>query len=261
MDGESALKLRAGLSTTAQPFEIAASMLEACEIAIARGRTRKASKPKATRLLNHMLPMELAATAARSSVLAFLKWLAVVLGGAAVAYGLIKPTALVTPQNLDSYCTAFFVLVTLCFVLGRPSTLSFSGWSAADLLAAKERCSALEQLDEATLPAVQFFVQYAEALTRRRIAALWWIAGATWATSVYFAQKGFEGKDGGMIAFALIPMISVVLCAGLIASYARAVNQVHGLAHGMLLDKQGRLLAAAKADASRTRHTARRKTI
>lgn len=241
------------------PSQVASEILEACELAIARGQPSmsEGTNPRLHRVLNQFLPMELATNAARPSLVAFGLWATVLLASAGAAYLLVKPWGFLQPRDLDSYFVAWSFLLTLCFVLARPSKLSLPGWALSDLVSAKARCMVLAELTESEIASVQFFVGYAEAGTRRRISALWWITGAVWAVSAYLLQKGFEGRDGSMFATAVLPLIGSLLCAGLIASYSRSVSQVHGMAYALLLDRLAQVRSATVRSASRVRRNGR----
>lgn len=243
-----------------QPFQAAQAVLHACELAVARGKP-SASGDTRSRFLwltERSLPVELVLRAGQPSVRTFFAWLGLFLLGAAVAYGVLKPSGWISDKDFNAYFQASAALLTLCFVLSRPSAHGFPGWHASDLQYAKQRCSVLPDVCEADIDAVQYFVEHAIAGTRRRVSALWWLTGATWAIAVYLAQKGLDAKNGNMLGFALLPTICAALGAGLIAIYARSIDHVHGLARALLFDRRSALINLMRMREARKRRRAHR---
>lgn len=226
-----------------QPFQAAQAVLHACELAVARGRPAASdgTRPRFVWLTERSLSIELVLRAGQPSIRTFFAWLGLFLLGAALAYGALKPSGWISDKDLNAYFQILALFLTLCFVLSRPSAHGFPGWHASDLQYAKQRCSILPEMGEADLDAVQYFVDHAIAGTRRRVSALWWLTGATWAIAAYLAQKGLDAKDGNMLGFALLPTICAAFGAGLIALYARSIDHVHGLARALLFDQQSAL--------------------
>jgi hypothetical protein len=179
-------------------------------------------------------------SSARAPLRAFGTWLLLLAAGGALVLAL-KPTGFIQAKDLGSYFAAASLLLTLCFVLARPSVLGFSGWSPLDLASAKERCPVLMDLSDAEIPAVQFFVGHAASSIQRRVVTLWWIAGSIWAATAFLVQKGIEASDGNMVGAAVLLLLAALMSAGLIALYTRSTNQVHGLAYALLIDRQADL--------------------
>lgn len=223
-----------------QHFQVAQEVLHACEIAIARGKTvaPKGIRSRLRCLSERSLPIELLLRAGRPSILTFSVWAGLLLLLTVVAYGFLKPTGWILDKDFDVYFQVSATFLTLCFVLSRPSVHGFPDWRASDFQNAKQLCSVLVKVQEADIEAVKYFVDHAIACTRRRITALWWLTGVIWAIATYFAQKGLETKDGSMLGFALVPIIFAAFGTGLVASYARSIDHVHGIARALLFDRR-----------------------
>ena len=56
-----------------------------------------------------------------------------------------------------------------------------------------------------------------------------WVAGITFAIAVYLGQKGLDAKDGGLISYALLPLILAACIAGFVAVHTRGTVAVYGL--------------------------------
>ena len=234
-----------------EPLVIATLALRTSELAIARGRPRQGSRRGTTKGWSEgTIPIELVFTAATPSVIAFAWWLLSVLIAAALAYLVLAPLGWFAPRSIDGYFYAFCVIGTLSLVLGRPSALGLPDVSGVALEAERMRWPDSEELSDSERVTAQFFVDLAAVAAQRRVVALWWVTGATWALSAYLVQKGFEGKDGSLLSYAVGPTLVSVMIAGLTAAYARSVNHVYALAHALL---RARVMAAPASAAGRRR--------
>lgn len=183
------------------------------------------------------MPIELVFTAATPSLTAFACWLLFVLFAAVLAYVILKPLGWFTSQTIDGYFYAFCVIGALCLVLGRPSAFGLPDADGGALNAARMRWPESEELSDSERAAAQFFVKLADTTAQKRVVALWWATGATWALSAYLFQQGFEGRDGSLLSYAVGPTLVSLTIAGLTAAYARSVNHVYALAHALLLPR------------------------
>lgn len=231
-----------------EPLAIASLALRTSEMALARGHPRKgASQCPIKTLSEGTIPIELVAAAATPSFTAFACWVLFVLAAAVLCYLVAKPLGWIAPQSIDSYFYAVCVIATLCLIFGRPSTLGLPNVNGHALSAARIRWPESVELSESERTAAQFLVNLAANASQRRVVALWWVTGATWALSAYLFQKGFESRDGSLLSYALAPTLVSLAIAGLTSAYARSVNHVHVLAHALLLPAPKKLHVSADA--------------
>lgn len=218
-----------------EPLVIATLALRTSELALARGRPRQESGRGSTKTWSEgTLPVELVFVAATPSVTAFAYWLLVVLSAAVLTYLVVKPLGWFAAQSIDGYFYGICVIATLCLILSRPSALGLPNLNGGALGAARMRWPESGELSDSERAAAQFYVNLAASASQRRVVALWWVTGATWALSAYLFQKGFEDRDGSLLSYAMAPTLVSLVIAGLTAAYARSVNHVHALAHALL---------------------------
>lgn len=218
-----------------EPLVIATLALRASELALARGRPRHGSGKSPIRTWSEAtLPVELVFTAATPSVTAFAYWLLFLLSSVVLTYLIVKPLGWIAAQSIDGYFYGICAVATLCLILSRPSALGLPDVNGGALSAARMRWPESGELSDSERAAAQFYVNLAANASQRRVVALWWVTGATWALSAYLLQKGFEARDGSLLSFAVAPTLISLAIAGLTAAYARSVNHVHALAHALL---------------------------
>jgi hypothetical protein len=193
------------------------------------------------------IPVELIMAAATPSLTAFAYWLLFLLAAAVLFYLVVKPLGWFAPQSIDGYFYAVSLIATLCLILGRPSALGLPNVNGHALSAARMRWPEPGELSDSERAAAQFLVNLAGTASQRRVVALWWVTGATWALSAYLLEKGFEARDGSLLSYALAPTLVSLLIAGLTSAYGRSVNHVHALAHALLLPAPKMLHASADA--------------
>ena len=219
-----------------EPLDIATLALRVSELALARGRPRKRYLQAPGKVWSEVtIPVELVMAAATPSAAAFASWLLFVLVAAALSYWVVMPLGWFEPQSINGYFYAMCFIAALCLVLGRPSTLGFPDVNGSALSAARMWWPESGELSDSERAAAQFLVNIAASATQRRVVALWWVTGATWALFAYLLQKGFEAKDGNLLSYALAPALVSLSIGGLTAAYARSVNHVHALALALLL--------------------------
>ncbi len=229
-------------STKPEAHAVAKLLLEACELGVTRGRPshRSGHHRLASWFAKHSLPLELTFSSGHSTLRALCAWFALVVSSC-IALHAIKQTGFVRPEDLDAYFPTWICLITLCFVLARPSALGFAGWHHSDMAASRVRFPQLLELNEHEIPTVRFFVSHAEAAMRRRLTTMWWGIGVVWAIAAYLVKQGLESKDGNLLAIALVPVVLSLFCASLVASYSRSASRVHGVAQGLLLEREAQL--------------------
>lgn len=221
-----------------EPLEIANNALRASELALARGRPHKGRSQAESKAWSELtIPVELVLTAATPSAAAFACWMLLVLIAATLSYLIVKPLGWFEPQSIDGYFYAMCLIAGLCLIFGRPSALGFPEGSGSTLRAARMRWPESEELSEQERAPAQFLLNLAAGASQRRVAALWWVTGATWALSAFLVQRGFESRDGSLLSYALAPALVSLFIGSLTAAYARSVNHVHALAHALLLPR------------------------
>lgn len=254
---EAALCAQVALKTP-QPFEFAKDLLQACEEAVARGMPYKIKPDKrAAWLISLPVSLELLGVGAQPRFFVFLKWSTVLAVVALLVHGVADATGWFDQRELDGFFGAIAILLSLCFVLTRPSEIGFAGWQAEDARAAIARSSLFLQIQMGDLPEIRHLVEYASQRVAQRISALWWATGAVWAVAAFMTQRGWEAKDGTMLGTALLPVLLATLLAGLISSYSHVMERVRGLARTLLAERESQIRSAAVSTRARARRPLR----
>lgn len=166
----------------------------------------------------------------------------------------LAPLGFISSEESKNYGIALWMLLALAITFSKPSRYALTGYSQNDVSCVVERMPDLHACRQELLVAIQSCLQRAEEDTKARLTTIRWFAGSAFALALLLGQKGLDLKDGTLLSYALVPFISAIFVAGLIALHARGTVAIYGLAHSVVHKLEALIASRQQSRSLRARH-------